>query len=106
MLLASCLSFASSKHSYLYNPWNLLDFFLVMTSWAFVIVSLVSDKELLNPSILRVLRTLRPLRTAAFITSVKAAMGYWRHLLNILLLTVFALGLFGILGIQVRTVEC
>eukprot|EP01050_Picozoa_sp_SAG11_P021344 SAG11_NODE_3780_length_2231_cov_1.947467_3_plen_304_part_00 len=127
------LGFISGKHSYLRNLWNVADFLLVVSSYAVKAVEYFFEEELLNPSILRVVRCLRPLRTAGFVGvflkscsgcvcvcvclcvcvfvcarvcvsmsagSFKAAMKHWHHLLNIVALLLFTLGIFGVFGVQ------
>jgi Ca2+-binding EF-hand superfamily protein len=94
------LGFIRSRHAYLRSAWNLLDCFLVVSAWIFLILELFFNTDVINPSVLRVIRCLRPLRTAGFIAPVKAALGYWPYLLNVSILLVFTLSLFGVLGIQ------
>eukprot|EP01052_Picozoa_sp_SAG31_P034880 SAG31_NODE_4134_length_3550_cov_8.625036_1_plen_898_part_10 len=90
----------STRFAYLRSIWNLLDCLLIVSSILFTIASRYQEGDLFNPSTLRVIRTLRPLRTASFIGAVRAAMGYWRHLLNIGLFMAFSLAVFSVLGVQ------
>eukprot|EP01052_Picozoa_sp_SAG31_P010292 SAG31_NODE_560_length_14088_cov_10.467010_1_plen_2416_part_00 len=101
LLRVVALGFIRGRFSYLRNVWNILDFFLVLAAWMVVVIdALGEDGNIVNPSLLRVLRCLRPLRTAGFVTSVTAALSYWRHLLTIAAFMLFALALFGVMGIQ------
>ena len=69
------------KHSYAKSSWNLLDGSLVVMSLAHMIIALVGvnsrDSMATHPSTngIRLIRCLRPLRTASFVKGVKSAMG-------------------------------
>ena len=51
------LGFVFEKHSYLRDPWNIIDFLIVASSW---VTMFLSDTNL---SVLRTLRVCRTLRT-------------------------------------------
>lgn len=63
-------------------------------------VLIVPDAFLINPSILRIVRCLRPLKTARFVRGVRSAMNSWQYLLNIGLMLLFSMTMFAILGVQ------
>lgn len=51
------MGFVMEAHSYLRDPWNILDFTVVILGWFSI------TAEQLNVSAIRVIRILRPLRT-------------------------------------------
>ena len=79
----------------------MLDFLLVLSAWAFFVLETALDATIINPSCLRVIRCLRQLRAAGFISHVRAALSYWAFLLNVVMVLLLTLVIFGVLGIQV-----
>jgi len=93
--------FASGPESYLRDPWNLLDAFIVATSW----VSAFGDTDSLG--VLRVLRTfraLRPLRTIKRAQGLKCVvetiLGCLPAFINIMLVSSLVYLVFAIMGVQ------
>lgn len=85
-------------YTYLRNPWNVLDFTVVMGG-------LLADVPgMPNISVLRILRLLRPLRSLVIVPSMrKLIQGLLQSipaLLNVLALLFFLFALFGILALQ------
>ena len=95
------LGFAQGRNTYLRSGWNVLDGSLVLFSWVYILLKLLwPDSALINPSILRIIRCLRPLRTAGFVRGVQSGLNSWPYLLNLWLLLVFGVTMFGVLGVQ------
>ena len=94
------LGLVNGKHAYLRSAWNMLDFLLVLSAWAFFVLETALDTTIINPSCLRVIRCLRQLRAAGFISHVRAALSYWAFLLNVVMVLLLTLVIFGVLGIQ------
>ena len=61
------LGFLFNKKAYLRDPWNILDFIIVVSAY----IPLVINSEGVNLSVLRSLRVLRPLRTISSIKALK-----------------------------------
>jgi hypothetical protein len=92
------LGFILNRGSYLRDPWNLLDFLIIITSY----FSLFQDT--VNFNILRTVRILRPLRTINVIKSlrsiIRTILGSIPHLVDILVVLFFGLIMFAIAGLQ------
>jgi Ca2+-binding EF-hand superfamily protein len=88
------------KHTFFRNKWNLLDLFLVLSAWIRIIAELVGKHDILNPALFRIIRCLRPLRTAGFLQGIKSALGYAPFLLNIGLLLIIFIAMFAVFGMQ------
>lgn len=74
LLKISGLGFALNKNSYLRDPWNILDFVIVVSGYAtFFISSSSSDTggSSTNISALRSFRVLRPLRTISGVEGLR-----------------------------------
>ena len=101
ILRVFALGFVKGRHAYLRSGWNVLDCFLVLFAWGYMVLKFVwPESALINPSVLRIIRCLRPLRTAGFVKGVASGMRTWPILLNLWLLLVFAMTIFGVLGVQ------
>ncbi|XP_076324997.1 sodium channel protein para-like isoform X5 [Tachypleus tridentatus] len=91
--------FILDKFTYLRDPWNWLDF--VVISLAYITMGV----ELGNLSVLRTFRVLRALKTVAIIPGLKTIVGAViesvKNLKDVIILTVFALSIFALLGLQV-----
>eukprot|EP01047_Picozoa_sp_COSAG01_P039783 COSAG01_NODE_3308_length_6284_cov_32.195473_1_plen_516_part_10 len=94
------LGIYKGRDSYIRSGWNQLDGFLVLASWAYILLAAVLGANTINPSVLRVIRCLRPMRSAGFIHGVRSAMGHWPFLVNVGLLLIFLMCMFGVLGMQ------
>ena len=92
------MGFAWEAHSYLRDPWNILDFSVVILGW----FSLSASS--LNISAIRVIRILRPLRTLNSLQGMRGLvltlLNSLPSMLNILLLFLFTLLIFGTIGVQ------
>lgn len=93
------LGFIFNKGSYLRDPWNILDFFIVVTSLLPYVMTMS-----FNVSALRAIRVLRPLKT---ITKVKALKMIVKTLflsfslvMNSFYILLFVIIIFGIAGTQ------
>ncbi|EKX46067.1 hypothetical protein GUITHDRAFT_55688, partial [Guillardia theta CCMP2712] len=91
--------FILHKHSYLSDPWNWLDFVVVVTGLITLIVP-SSGKF----SFLRTVRVLRPLRTMTRISGMRPLINTFIRsfvaLTNVVMLLLFFAVVFGILGIE------
>jgi Ion transport protein len=92
------IGFIMHKHSYLRDPWNILDFTVVLIS----LVSLIPNVP--NLKSLRTMRVMKPLRSINAIPSMKrlvttllVSMPKMGYLVGFLL---FAIFVFAILGVQ------
>lgn len=95
------LGLVKGKDTYLLSGWNILDFFLVIFSWVYMLLQVLwPERTFVNPSVLRIIRCLRPLRTAGFVQGVQSALQSWPYLLNLLAMLVFTLTMYGVLGVQ------
>lgn len=95
------LGFVRSSNAYLRSAWNILDFSLVNFSWVYMALKLLfPDYNAVNPGVLRIVRCIRPLRTAGFVQGVQSAMNSWPYLVNLSWLLLFAMTMFGVLGVQ------
>lgn len=92
--------FYKNEYAYLRSAWNTVDGSLVLFGWFYIFLRYIGMQHLVNPSIVRLVRCLRPLRTMAFMQGVKAALQTWPFLMDIALLLGLALVLFGVLGVQ------
>uniref|UniRef100_A0A7S1KN52 Uncharacterized protein n=1 Tax=Percolomonas cosmopolitus TaxID=63605 RepID=A0A7S1KN52_9EUKA len=92
------LGFAFHPGSYLRNPWNVLDIFIVSMSYLQILPGIN------NYSALRSLRALRPLRTIHGIPGLRIIVNSLLQsippFINVLVLLFFSFAIFGILGVQ------
>ena len=94
------LGFILHKKSYLRDPWNVMDFVIVVTAYIPYIVS----SSTVNLQALRSLRVLRPLRTISNITALRVLivtlLGALPSLMETLLILGFLFVIFAIAGLQ------
>ena len=92
------MGFVLEKNSYLRDPWNILDFTVVILGWFSL------SAAALNISAIRVIRIMRPLRTLNSLQGMRGlVLTILRSIptmLNILLLFCFTLVIFGTIGVQ------
>ncbi|DAZ94512.1 TPA: hypothetical protein N0F65_011865 [Lagenidium giganteum] len=92
------LGFSKGKGAYLRDSWNVLDFFVVVSS----LVSILPNMP--NVSAIRTIRVLRPLRSLSVIPGMRrlitALLKALPALGNVVILQFFVFVIFGILGIQ------
>ncbi|XP_076314888.1 sodium channel protein para-like [Tachypleus tridentatus] len=91
--------FILDKFTYLRDPWNWLDFIVISLAYVTMGVNLG------NLSALRTFRVLRALKTVAIVPGLKTIVGAViesvKNLKDVIILTVFALSVFALLGLQV-----
>eukprot|EP00960_Hanusia_phi_P041825 755164-Hanusia_phi.AAC.7 len=91
--------FILHKHAYLRDPWNWIDFVVVICSLISLVPGLIQ-----NVTVLRVARILRPLRTMTRIKGmqplIKTVLSSLRALTNVVLLLAFMMTVFGILALE------
>ncbi|KAH9506937.1 hypothetical protein DERF_011641 [Dermatophagoides farinae] len=101
----SCLKVAArgfilTPFTYLRDPWNWLDFAVIMLAYLTMGVA-----DLGNLSALRTFRVLRALKTVAIIPGMKTIVGAViesvKNLKDVIILTCFSLSVFALLGLQV-----
>jgi len=89
------------KNSYLRETWNILDFFIVVTSLLDITVSGIDMPAL---RILRLLRTLRPLRFISHNIAMKiivvALLESVGHIINVMIVVMIVWLMFAILGVS------
>jgi hypothetical protein len=98
MLKVLAMGFAFKQHSYLRDPWNVLDFVVVVVGW---IGTFLNGG---NISAIRTIRILRPLRTINSLPKMKVLVSSILNsiplLVDIFVLFCFLLLVFGIVGTQ------
>ncbi|GFO41333.1 sodium channel protein [Plakobranchus ocellatus] len=91
--------FILKPFTYLRDPWNLLDLFVITIAYMTLIF-----KELGNLSALRTFRVLRALKTISVIPGLKTIVGALleavKRLRDVMILTVFVLSIFALIGMQ------
>ena len=105
------IGFLFHPHAYLRSGWNLLDFVVVVTGLAALIARTAAgpatSDNLSGLQALRAFRVLRPLRTISRVPGMRvlvhSLLDAVPQLAGVLLLFVFCLLIFGVVGIQVRT---
>ena len=100
--------FIMGSNSYLRDPWNKIDFFLVVISLVDVVFSLVVENDAKILSLLRVFRIMRTLRPLRAINSapglklvVNSLLSSLRPIGNTVLICFTFYTIFAILGVQV-----
>jgi hypothetical protein len=94
------------RGTYLRDAWNILDFCIVVASIASMVRSSASStvNDSINFSSLRTLRILKPLRTINSVvrlrTLVQAILNSLPFLFDILIIILFSMGMFAIVGLQ------
>ncbi|KAL5257648.1 hypothetical protein ACHWQZ_G012539 [Mnemiopsis leidyi] len=90
--------FVFHKHAYLRDPWNRLDFVVVLFGYLTLV------EELKNLSFIKALRVLRSLRTITVVPGlrimVNSLLKSLKNLSDVMLLTLFFLAVFAIIGLQ------
>jgi len=93
------LGFILNRHSYLRDPWNILDFFIVVTSYLPLVLS-----SSINLRAFRALRVIRPLKTISSIDSLRiivlTLLAAMKPLLETLFILFFLFLIFAIAGLQ------
>jgi hypothetical protein len=93
--------FIMDKNSYLRETWNVLDFFIVVTSMLDLASSSINLPAI---KILRLLRTLRPLRFISHNTGMKtivsALIQSIGHIVNVVIVVMIVWLMFAILGVS------
>ena len=100
LLRMIALGVYKGKYSYVRSSWNLLDGTLVFLSVGNFILELLGLTHVINPSMMRIVRCIRPLRTAHFVHGVQSALKDWQFLVHIGLLLIFSMTMFGVMGVQ------
>ncbi|XP_032899668.1 sodium channel protein type 4 subunit alpha-like isoform X2 [Amblyraja radiata] len=90
--------FCIDKFTFLRDPWNWLDFSVILMAYVTAVVKLG------NVSALRTFRVLRALKTISVIPGLKTIVGALiqsvRKLADVMILTVFCLSVFALIGLQ------
>ncbi|RWS29817.1 voltage-gated sodium channel-like protein [Leptotrombidium deliense] len=101
----SCLKvtargFIFAKFTYLRDPWNWLDFLVIVVAYITMFAESFG-----NLSALRTFRVLRALKTVAIIPGMKTIVGAViesvKNLKDVIILTCFSLSIFALLGLQI-----
>ncbi|XP_076370116.1 sodium channel protein para-like isoform X2 [Tachypleus tridentatus] len=91
--------FILERFTYLRDPWNWLDFIVITLAYVTMGV------DLGNLSALRTFRVLRALKTVAIVPGLKTIVGAViesvKNLKDVIILTVFSLSIFALLGLQI-----
>lgn len=101
------MGFVCGTETYLHNPWNILDFIVLLGMYFEIILALAgaSGGASGSLSLLRLFRLFRPLKSLNAIPGVKRIVMTLFHSLNklgeIIALMVFVLSLFAILGMNI-----
>lgn len=86
--------------TYLRDPWNWLDFSVIIMAYL-----TIGIKDLGNLSVIRTFRVLRALKTVAIIPGMKTIVGAVidsvKNLKDVVVLTLFSLSVFSLLGLQI-----
>uniref|UniRef100_A0A8C8SMQ1 Sodium channel protein n=1 Tax=Pelusios castaneus TaxID=367368 RepID=A0A8C8SMQ1_9SAUR len=90
--------FCMTEFTFLRDPWNCLDFAVIVTAYITEFV------DLGNVSALRTFRVLRALKTISVISGLKTIVGALiqsvKKLADVMILTVFCLSVFALIGLQ------
>ncbi|XP_056021116.1 sodium channel protein 1 brain-like isoform X8 [Ostrea edulis] len=102
-----------NKFTYLRDPWNWLDFIVIISAYVTIIIDIVStpstdgesDGSVFNPQMLRTFRVLRALKTVSIVPGLKTIVGAllraFKLLFEVIILTSFCLMIFALFGLQV-----
>ncbi|KAL8566099.1 hypothetical protein ACOMHN_051825 [Nucella lapillus] len=94
--------FILKRFTFLRDPWNWLDFVVICSAYLTMAI-----KELQGLTALRTFRVLRALKTVAVIPGLKTIVGALleavRRLRDVMILTVFMLSIFALIGMQLYT---
>nr|WQE97497.1 voltage-gated sodium channel [Varroa destructor] len=91
--------FILERFTYLRDPWNWLDFIVITLAYVTMFVNLG------NLSALRTFRVLRALKTVAIVPGLKTIVGAViesvKNLRDVIILTMFSLSVFALMGLQI-----
>ncbi|XP_076464769.1 sodium channel protein para-like [Babylonia areolata] len=94
--------FILQPFTFLRDPWNWLDFFVICSAYLTMAIT-----ELQGLAALRTFRVLRALKTVAVVPGLKTIVGALleavRRLRDVMILTVFMLSIFALIGMQLYT---
>ncbi|XP_025077550.1 sodium channel protein 1 brain-like isoform X2 [Pomacea canaliculata] len=98
--------FFIDKYTYLRDPWNWLDFIVILTALITIVIEQVdSTVSVGNLQGMRTFRVLRALKTVSILpglkTIVNALLRAFRMLLEVIILTLFCLMIFALIALQV-----
>lgn len=92
--------FIMDNFTYLRDPWNWLDFTVIIMAYLTIVI-----EDLGNLSVMRTFRVLRALKTVAIIPGMKTIVGAVidsvKNLKDVVVLTLFSLSVFSLLGLQI-----
>lgn len=92
--------FLFGEFAYLRDPWNILDVTVITLSYLTIVI-----QDLGNLSVMRTFRVLRALKTVAIIPGMKTIVGAVidsvKNLKDVVVLTLFSLSVFSLLGLQI-----
>ena len=92
--------FILDEFTYLRDAWNWLDFAVIIMAYLTIII-----QDLGNLSVMRTFRVLRALKTVAIIPGMKTIVGAVidsvKNLKDVVVLTLFSLSVFSLLGLQI-----
>lgn len=92
--------FLLEKFTYLRDAWNWLDFAVIIMAYMTIVI-----EDLGNLSVIRTFRVLRALKTVAIIPGMKTIVGAVidsvKNLKDVVVLTLFSLSVFALLGLQI-----
>lgn len=90
----------NKSQSYLLNPWNAMDFVIIITNY----VSMISDNNFKSIKSLRMLRILRPLRMISrnegLMIAVLCLINAIKGIFNIFVISMFSFSVYGIFGVN------
>ena len=93
------MGFSGHSYSYMADPWNWLDAFVVLMSWLPLLIPALG-----NYSAVRAVRALRPLRTISRLPKLKRQVDTLieclPYLFDVAMLGTFILVIYGVLGVQ------
>lgn len=92
--------FFIDSFTYLRDAWNWLDFLVIVMAYLTIVI-----EDLGNLSVIRTFRVLRALKTVAIIPGMKTIVGAVidsvKNLKDVVVLTLFSLSVFSLLGLQI-----
>lgn len=92
--------FVLDEFAYLRDPWNILDVTVITLSYLTIVI-----QDLGNLSVMRTFRVLRALKTVAVVPGMKTIVGAVidsvKNLKDVVVLTLFSLSVFSLLGLQI-----
>jgi hypothetical protein len=92
--------FIFDEFAYLRDPWNILDISVITLSYLTIVI-----QDLGNLTVMRTFRVLRALKTVAVVPGMKTIVGAVidsvKNLKDVVVLTLFSLSVFSLLGLQI-----